>query len=65
MAGWKSKLDYVYKKLETYNKCWTLFVIIQFTMLNLGICFSTFQDYKLNFMGTVRVKQTHINEHGI
>ena len=41
MAGWKSKLDCEYKKLGTYIKCWTLF-IIQFTILNLGVGFRTF-----------------------
>lgn len=44
VAGWKCNLDYESTKLGTYNKCWTLFVIIQFTVLNLGVCFSTFQD---------------------
>lgn len=44
MARWRIKLDYEYKELGTYNKCWVLFVIIWLTVLNLGVCFSTFQD---------------------
>lgn len=44
MAGGRIKLDYEYEELGTDNKYRALFVIIRLTVLNLEICFSTFQD---------------------